>query len=142
VTSSEEAHTTEVIPVAEERAHVEIKERVSDRVAVRIQVETRDEVIERELRDETLEIERIPVGREISEPPSTREQDGVLIVPVVEEELVVRTRLVLKEELRIRRVGRTRPDRQTVRLRREVAHVERPLANPQHKGDASDVNDE
>lgn len=142
VTSPDEAPATVVIPVVEERARVTTRLRESDRIAIRINVETRDEIVERELRDEELEIERIPVGREISEAPPTREQDDVLIVPVVVEELVVRTRLVLKEELHIRRVGRTRPERQTVRLRREVASVTRPLENNRIEGDEIDVDDQ
>jgi stress response protein YsnF len=52
-------------------------------------------------RPERIELveERLEVGK--------REEDGVLIVPVLEEQLVVTTRLVLKEELRITRKSRT-----------------------------------
>jgi stress response protein YsnF len=142
VTTPEEGPGTVVVPVVEERARIETRKRESDRVAVRISVETREEIVERALHDEELDIERIPIGREISEAPPTREQDGVLIVPVVEEELVVRTRLVLKEELHIRRIAREKPARQTVRLRSETAQVVHPVAKDRLGGEKADVDDE
>jgi stress response protein YsnF len=54
-----------------------------------------------------------------------REEDGVLIVPVLEERLVVTTELVLKEEIRITKKSRTEMVREPVRLRSERVEVER-----------------
>ena len=118
-----------VIPVLEERVVIGTRPVETDRVLVRTRVETRDETVERALRSDTVEIERVPVGRVIETAPEPREQDGVLIVPVVEEELVLRTRLVLKEEVHIRRIQGTRPVRHDVRLRREVVSTEHLPAN-------------
>ena len=47
----------------------------------------------------------------------------MLIVPVLEEQLVVQTRLILKEELRITRHRRAETFREPVRLRAERAEV-------------------
>ena len=49
----------------------------------------------------------------------------MLIVPVLEERLVVRTELFLKEELRIVRTSRSESFQQAVRLRAERAEVAR-----------------
>ena len=57
--------------------------------------------------------------------PAEREEDGVLIIPVVEEQLVVTKQLILKEEIRITRHRRTELVREPVRLRSEQAVVER-----------------
>jgi stress response protein YsnF len=54
-----------------------------------------------------------------------REEDGVLIVPVIEERMVVTTELVLKEEIRITKKSRTEMVREPVRLRSERVEVER-----------------
>jgi stress response protein YsnF len=62
----------------------------------------------------------------VTQAPEIREEGDVLIVPILEEIMVVEKRLVLKEELRIRRTRSTRPERQTHRLRRETVAVERP----------------
>jgi stress response protein YsnF len=95
--------------------------------------------VERLLRSDTVEVERVPIGRVVETAPEPREQDGVWIVPVVEEELVLRTRLVLKEEVHIRRIQGTRPVRHDVRLRREVVTAEHlPVTTPDIKKDAED----
>ncbi len=113
-----------VIPVIEERAVIGTRPVETDRVLVRTRVEMRDETVERLLRNDEISIERVPVGRVVEVAPEMREQDGVLIVPVIEEELVLRTRLVLKEEVHIRRTQGMRPVRRDVRLRREVVSTE------------------
>ena len=67
-----------------------------------------------------------------------REEDGVLIVPVLEERLVVTTELVLKEEIRITKRSRTELVREPVTLRSERAEVERlegrGADQPRHRG--------
>lgn len=131
-----------VIPVLEERAVIGTRPVETDRVAVRKRVETRHETVERLLRSDEVVIERVPIGRVVETAPEVREQDGVLIVPVIEEELVLRTRLVLKEEVHIRRIEGTRPVRRDVQLRREVVSTEHlpPGASPTTED--NDGNDE
>ncbi len=132
-----------VIPVLEERVVIGTREVETDRVLVRTGVETRNETVERLLRSDTVEVERVPIGRVVETAPEPRELDGVLIVPVIEEELVVRTRLILKEEVHIRRTQGTRPVRHDVRLRREVVTTEHlPVTAPDIKEDAEDGNHE
>jgi len=77
------------------------------------------------LRSERIEVERVPVGRVVESAPPVREENGVTIIPVMEEVVVTEIRLVLKEELHIRRVAETREHQQTVLLRRQRAEVER-----------------
>jgi stress response protein YsnF len=48
------------------------------------------------------------------------------VIPVVEEVLVVERRLVLKEEIHLRRVRTTTRHRETVTLRDEQVVIERP----------------
>ena len=67
----------------------------------------------------------MPVGRPVETAPVVREEDGVLIVSVLEERLVVTTELVLKEEIRITKRSRTETVREPVTLRSERAEVER-----------------
>ena len=107
--------------------HAEITKRAVERgrVVVRTHVESRDEIAEIALQQEDVTVERVPIGLPVEVAPATREEDGVLIVPVLEEQLVVSTRLVLKEEIRITRHVRTEVVQETVRLRSERAVVER-----------------
>lgn len=77
------------------------------------------------LSHEEVEVERVPVDREVSAMPAIREEGDVTIVPVVEEILVVERRLRLKEELHIRKVRRTEEVEVPVTVRATRATVER-----------------
>ncbi|MFD1693079.1 DUF2382 domain-containing protein [Azotobacter chroococcum] len=57
--------------------------------------------------------------------PQVRQEGDVTVIPVLEEVLVVEKRLVLKEELRVRRVVHEEPHSVPVTLRREQVTVER-----------------
>ncbi|MCU1257248.1 MAG: hypothetical protein JWO80_133 [Bryobacterales bacterium] len=48
-------------------------------------------------------IERVQVDRIVAEPPVQRQEGDTLVLPVVEEVLVVEKRLMLREEIRITR---------------------------------------
>jgi uncharacterized protein (TIGR02271 family) len=121
-----ERETTPTLYLHEETLRVGKREVVSGRVIVRTKVEHRDETVDLLLRAQDVSIERVPVDRVVPEAPPVREEADTLIVPVLEERVVVQTQLILKEEIRIRRRGTTHPERRTVQLRREVAEIERP----------------
>ena len=57
--------------------------------------------------------------------PPVREENGATVIPVMEEVVVTETRLVLREDLHIRRVAETHEHQHTVLLRRQCAEVER-----------------
>ena len=115
----------EIIELAEEQLRVSKREVERGRVVVRTRVEEREEIAEAALRQEDVTVERVPIGRMIEAAPPMREEDGVLIVPVLEERLVVMTELVLKEEIRITKKSRTEIVREPVRLRSERVEIER-----------------
>src|SRR5690606_13596093 len=72
-----------VIPVVQEEPRVTT--RTVDRGGVRVRkvVREREEVVQAPLRGERAAIERVMVQREVSGPMPVREEDGVLIVPLV-----------------------------------------------------------
>ena len=115
----------ETIPLAEERIEIGKRELERGRVVVRTRVEEREELAEVVLQQENVIVERVPRGVPVETAPAVREEDGVLIVPVIEEQLVIQTRLILKEEIRITRRSRTEVVREPVRLRSERVEVER-----------------
>ena len=125
---TETIHTgaTRTIPLLEERLLVGRRVVETGRVRIRLSTATEDAVVRETLRSERVEVERVPIGREVAAAPAVREEEdgAVLIVPVVEEVLVTERRPVLKEELRIRRVSTSSTSEQTVPLRRQTATVE------------------
>jgi uncharacterized protein (TIGR02271 family) len=123
------------VPVVEETLHVGKRQVETDRVLLHKTVQADDETVDVALRTQEISVERVPVGRVVTTPPPTREEGEWLIVPVLEEVLVVEKRLVLKEEIRIRRIDRERRERQTVQLRREQVAVERMAPEPRVRKD-------
>jgi uncharacterized protein (TIGR02271 family) len=115
----------ERLELAEEQVQITKREVERGRVVVRTRVETRDEVAEIELQQEEVTVERVPLGVPVEAAPAVREEDGVLIVPVLEEQLVLTTQLILKEELRITKRSRTEVVREPVQLRSEQADIVR-----------------
>lgn len=127
---------TNTVPVLEERLNLRTREVETGRVRVKLRTETEDTQLHADLRSEAVEVERIAIGRELTEgeaPPQPREEEEgrVLIIPVLEEVLVVEKRLVLREELRLRRTSNSRPVDVPVTLRRQQAEVERLPPNPE-----------
>ena len=104
------------------------------RVRIETIVEERDELIDQPLRSESFEIERVAVGRRVQSAPPIREEGGTIILPVVEEVLVVEKHLVLREEIHLRRVVNEERHRETVTLRSEDIAVSRTATdgNPVH----------
>ena len=117
--------TVAVLPVVEERIVVSKRPVEGERVRVRVVTDEVAELARVSLRSERIEVERVPVGRAVETAPPVREEDGVTIIPVLEEIVVVEKRLILKEELRLRRVPDTRHEEQSITLRRQRAEVER-----------------
>ncbi len=115
-----------VIPVIAEELTVETHQVERGRVRVRKRVETREEAVDAPTVREEVVVERIPVNRFVDdEAPGVRDEDGVLVVPVIEEVLVVEKRLMVREEVRVSKRRTTTSTPQTVVLRREVVDIER-----------------
>jgi uncharacterized protein (TIGR02271 family) len=119
----------EVVPVVEETAVVH-KERVAaETVRLRKRVHEDEEVLDVPVQTETIEVERVPVGRWIEAPADVRHEGDTTVYPVVEEVLVVEKRLRLVEEVRVTRRQETRHVQERVGLRREEIVVEREAAS-------------
>ena len=114
-----------IIDLAEEQLGVGTRECATGKVRVRTILEAREAWIDELLASEEIEIERRAVGRLVNEAPPVRRDGDLVIVPVLEEVLVVEKRLRLMEEIVLRRVRREEHHRAPVILRCERAIVER-----------------
>jgi uncharacterized protein (TIGR02271 family) len=114
-----------VVPVVEEELIVG-RQRVTTGV-VRVHKEVREvqQTVDEPTYREEAQIERIAINQFVDHAPEPRTEGDVLIIPVLEEVLVVEKRLRLKEELRVSMVRTAIQQPQTVTLRREEIHVER-----------------
>jgi stress response protein YsnF len=82
-------------------------------------------VVDQPLQTEQVEIERVAVNRMIDEPMSIRHEGDTMIIPLLEEVLVVEKRLVLREEVHIKKLKSVVHDPQEVHLREERVEIVR-----------------
>ncbi len=115
------------LPVHQEQLHVD-KRVVETGSGVRLHktVSEREQTVDLPLLRDELEIKRFAADTVVEgELPRVRYEGDTLVVPVLEEELVVRKQTRLKEEIRITRHRRTARSPQTVQVRSEQVDVER-----------------
>ena len=113
------------IPLQAEELSVSRQVVVGDTVRVEAVTREQDQIVEQELRHERIEVERVPIGCTVEAVPPVRQEGDVTIMPVVEEVVVVERRLILKEEVRIRRVRSSELHRENVTLRKQDAVITR-----------------
>jgi stress response protein YsnF len=113
------------VPVIEEELEIGKRRVETGRVSVRTVPREREELIEQALESVQVDVERVPVGREIDTAPDVREEGDTLVIPVVEERLVIQKRLFLREEIHVHRRRTTTEHRQTIKLRSQDVVVDR-----------------
>ena len=92
---------------------------------------THQQLVDELLEQEKIEVEHVPIGRQVEVMPSIRQEGDVTIIPVVEEVLKVERHLVLKEEVHIRRIKQTERYQESITLRRQEAEITRlPIEQP------------
>ena len=114
-----------VVPLLGEDVAVTKEKRNTGRVQVTTVTGEREELVDELLSREQVEVERAAIGKPIEVVPSVREEGDTLIIPIVEEVLVIDRRLVLKEEVRIRRVHNSERHQELVTLRQQEAIITR-----------------
>lgn len=113
------------IPLHTEEISIQRQQVANATVQVSTVTREQEQFVDQELTHERIEIERLPIGRQIDAVPSVREEGDTTILPVVEEIVVVERRLILKEEVHIRRVQVTEHHRETVMVRQQDAVITR-----------------
>jgi stress response protein YsnF len=101
------------------------RENIGDAVRVSTVTRERERLVDETLTHERVEIERVPIGRLVDAVPPVREEGDTTIMPVVEETVVIERRLILKEEVHIRRVRTSEQHRETVMLQEQDAVITR-----------------
>lgn len=134
------------IELREEQLVVNKQPRDVGEVIVRTEVDAVPARLEIEALREEVEVVHEPVGDTVAERRAPWEEDGELVVPVYEEQLVVTKRLVLRERLRVRRVRTTERQVFEDTVRKERLVVEDPQDTgmvhelyPTHQADAPEV---
>jgi uncharacterized protein (TIGR02271 family) len=120
-----ESRYTLVIPVLVEEHNIQKRVVETGKVSITKRVHEREVMVDEPLVCEEVEVTRVPVQRVVDGPIPVRDEQGIMVISILEEVLVVEKRLMLKEEVHIRkhRVETRQP--QQVTLRSEEVSVER-----------------
>ena len=115
----------EVVPLVEERVFARKQEVETGRVRVKTFTDETVSCIKEDLMRDEVEVRRVTIDREVDHIPEVREEDGVIIIPVVEEVVIVEKRLILREEVHVHRKTSIEPFEQKVTIRSQHPVVER-----------------
>jgi uncharacterized protein (TIGR02271 family) len=114
-----------VIPVIQEQITVEKEIVEASKVHVRTKVTEEEATVNVPIISEQYEVKRVPVNKVFNIAPSVRYEGDVLIVPVIEEVVVVEKRYKVVEEVHLIKRTTETPFMQQVTLRKEDVQVER-----------------
>jgi uncharacterized protein (TIGR02271 family) len=115
-----------IIPVLREEVVIQTRQVQSGGVRVHKLVNERTETVEQPTMRDQVEVERVSIGRVVNAEamPHARQEGDTLIIPILEEMLVVEKRIVLKEEVRITKRRTEEVEQVQVVLREEQVQIE------------------
>ncbi len=119
--SSEET----LVPLWEETVGLDNRKVVTGRGHVSTRVEEHDETVRTELARDQVDVVRAPIDIEFDAPPKMRRESPTLIIPVVEERLVLVKRYLLEEEVHVTATSKVEAVEEVVRLRSMHSDVRR-----------------
>jgi uncharacterized protein (TIGR02271 family) len=114
-----------VMPVLVEDLDVQKRLVETGKVRITKVVHEREAVVDEPLFHDKVAITRVPMQRVVDGPVPVREENGTTIISVVEEVLMVEKRLMLREEIHIRKQRIETHQPQRITLRSEEVQVER-----------------
>ena len=98
---------------------------IGDKIKVETVTREHQHVVDEALQQETVEVTRVAIGREVATAPDIVQDGDLTIIPVVEEVVVVTRKLILKEEIHLKRVRTSTRHQENVMLRAQEAIVTR-----------------
>lgn len=115
------------VPVVQEEMRVGVRTVDTGGVLIHKTVHEHPHNIDETLLRDAVDVKRVVIDKivSLSEAPQSRQEGDTLIVPILEEVLVVEKRLRIKEEIHITRSQRTEHHSETVILRSEQVTIER-----------------
>lgn len=121
LTNESRLNSGDIIPIIEEEAVVEKRVVETGKVLISKRVSEHEEIIDEPLLHEQVSVERVAVNQFVEGHPEIRYDGDTMIIPVVEERLVVSKRLFLVEELHVKKqVIETHQPQQVTLLKTEV----------------------
>ncbi|OBX17557.1 hypothetical protein A9995_15575 [Erythrobacter sp. QSSC1-22B] len=114
----------EIIPLVEERVRFDKISKQGRTVTVRTHPVTETVTVSEPVIRESVSVERVPIGRVVTEIPPVREEDDLTVIPVVEEQVRVVVEQVLVEEIHLRRTREETVEEFEVERRRTEVEID------------------
>jgi uncharacterized protein (TIGR02271 family) len=118
-----------VIPVIQEQITFDKKIVETGKVRISKRISQHEELIDVPLLREQVNVERVPINQVVDAPPQVRHEGDTMIIPVVEEQVFYQKRLVLVEELRVRKQIIEEHKPQQITLMKEEVEIRRTAEN-------------
>lgn len=125
----ERSNGNQTFPVIEEMPVIEKRKVETASIKIRKKVTESPQVLEESLAKEEFLIDRVPINEVRDEPLQMRTEGDITIIPVQEEVLVVQKKIMVREEIRIRKVRTEHSEKVTVSLRKEEVQIDRKKMN-------------
>lgn len=133
-TTNQPAEQPLVIPVIQEEVIVNKQVVETGKVRISKRISEHEELVDVPLLREEVAVERVPVNLFVEQRPPVRQEGDTMIIPVVEERIVIQKKLLLVEELRVKKQIIEAHQPQTVNLLKEEVEIKRVVVNPDQKG--------
>jgi uncharacterized protein (TIGR02271 family) len=114
-----------VIPVIQEELTVGKQVVETGKVRISKRKSERQELVDVPLLREEVSVERVPINLFVESPPAVRQEGDTMIIPVVEERIIVQKKLLLVEELRVRKEVIEHHEPQTINVLKEEVEIKR-----------------
>lgn len=121
--------TNRVFPVIQEEAIVEKRVVETGKVVISKKISEHEEIVDVPLFQEKVDVERVPINQVVQERPAVRQEGEVMIIPVVQEQVFYQKRLVLVEELHVRKQVVQTHQPQKITLIKEDVEINRSTEN-------------
>ncbi|HEX8737194.1 MAG TPA: YsnF/AvaK domain-containing protein [Pyrinomonadaceae bacterium] len=118
-----------VIPVIHEQVTFDKKIVETGKVRISKRVSQHEELIDVPFLREQVDVERVPINKVVDATPQVRHEGDTMIIPVVEEQVFYQKRLVLVEELRVRKQVIEEHKPQQITLMKEEVEISRTAAD-------------
>ncbi|HEX9960837.1 MAG TPA: YsnF/AvaK domain-containing protein [Pyrinomonadaceae bacterium] len=118
-----------VVPVIQEQVTFDKKIVETGKVRISKRVSQHEQLVDVPFMREQVSVERVPVNQVVDAPPQVRHEGDTMIIPVVEEQVFYQKRLVLVEELRVRKQIIEEHKPQQITLMKEEVEVSRSAEN-------------
>jgi uncharacterized protein (TIGR02271 family) len=119
-----------ILPVIAEEAQISTRRVQTGSVRIHKHVRTTEEQIDVPLVRDRVEVERVPVNRFLERPAEIHYRGDMLVIPVMEEVVVVEKRLRLREEIHVKSVREQVWHRESIPLQHEEVSMARMEAEP------------